>query len=373
MTRPTYVVLLTPPGRGAVATLVVDGPVAVSAVESSFKPAARGKSLRDFADGRIVFGRWREGGEEIVACRTAEEHIELSCHGGRLAAQRIEQDLIQHGCQPLDWTDWLQVRATDGSEKIEAEARIALAAARTERTAGILLDQLHGALDREINAIGELATASPEQARKRLQILLDRSAVGLHLTTPWRIVLAGRPNVGKSSLINALVGYSRAIVFDQPGTTRDVVTATTAIDGWPVEFADTAGLRTPADTLEAAGIERTRAQMLAADLLLLVFDLTQPWTQDDEALVSQWPQAIPVFNKLDLPRHESKSRPHGTKTSAVTRQGIDDLLRQIAQRLVPDPPEPGSPVPFTDRQVRLLQDWGRKLISSRFISTSDPP
>jgi tRNA modification GTPase len=358
----TYVVLLTPTGRGAVATLVVEGPLATAAVESWFRPAAPGKTLRDFACGRIVFGRWCNGGEEIVACRTGNQQVELSCHGGRLAAQRIERDLVQRGCRSLDWADWLHVGREAGSDTIEAEARIALAQARTERTAGILLDQLQGALRREMTAIGDLVSAHPDQVRQRLQILLDRSALGLHLTTPWRIVLAGRPNVGKSSLINALVGYTRAIVFDQPGTTRDVVTATAAIDGWPVELADTAGLQNPADTLEAAGIKRARAQMTAADVLLLVFDLTRPWTREDATLLSQWPQAIPVFSKLDLLRAESDSRPRGLETSAVTRQGIDELLRKIASRLVLDPPAPGSAIPFTDRQVRLLQEWRTSLL-----------
>src|SRR5687768_7667456 len=100
----TCVVLITPPGRGAVATLLVDGSSAMTAVEKYLHPVARGKVLSDFACCRIVFGRWGDvAGEEIVACRTAEEQIELSCHGGRLAAERIQRDLVDAGCEAIEW------------------------------------------------------------------------------------------------------------------------------------------------------------------------------------------------------------------------------------------------------------------------------
>ena len=211
--------------------------------------------------------------------------------------------------------------------------------------AAILLDQLQGALAEE------LASGDP----RRLQTLLARAPLGLHLVTPWRIVLAGRPNVGKSSLINALVGYTRAIVFDQPGTTRDVVTATTAIDGWPVELADTAGLREGQDELESAGIARAREQMAAADVLVLVFDVTQPWTEEDESLVAQWPEAVVVFNKCDLAAMAG-DRPGALFTSAVTRQGIEELIEALGRRLVADPPAAGSAVLFTERQVRMVEE-----------------
>src|SRR5262249_42285045 len=130
--------------------------------------------------------------------------------------------------------------------------------------------------------------------------LLNRAPLGAHLTQPWRVVIAGPPNVGKSSLINAILGYERAIVFDQPGTTRDVVTAATALDGWPVELADTAGLPAGVDPLDRAGIERETAQADEADCLLLVFDASQPWTHEHELLIERWPSAIVVHNKHDL-------------------------------------------------------------------------
>src|SRR5690606_27241148 len=116
-------------------------------------------------------------------------------------------------------------------------------------------------------AIRLLATRPPAQASAEIADLLQTGQTARHLLTPWQVVLCGRPNVGKSSLINALVGYERTVVFDQPGTTRDVVSVETAIHGWPVIFSDTAGLRETESELEAAGIARARARLKQADLI----------------------------------------------------------------------------------------------------------
>ncbi|MBI5760093.1 MAG: 50S ribosome-binding GTPase [Planctomycetales bacterium] len=168
--------------------------------------------------------------------------------------------------------------------------------------------------------------------------------------------MAGRPNVGKSSLINALVGYQRSIVFDEPGTTRDIVTAETALDGWPIQFADTAGLRdTDADDLESAGIELARQQLDDADLRLLVLDISQPRTADDERLVAEWPDALVIANKSDLPNAgQPESTTEHVTVSARTGAGIDKLCEAIAAQLVPEVPLVGTPVPITARQFQLL-------------------
>ena len=199
-----------------------------------------------------------------------------------------------------------------------------------------------------------------------MEELLSHSELGLHLTQPWKVVLAGRPNVGKSSLINALVGFRRSIVWAEPGTTRDVVTAATALAGWPVELADTAGLRPAQGDIEAEGIARARCQIEAADLVLLVSDLSAGWTADDDGLLAGFSRStagqassgtqriLLVHNKLDVPAAANSSRPAGVAVSALTGQGLDELAREIVRQLVPQLPPHGTPVPFTDQQRTCL-------------------
>ncbi|HEY2147370.1 MAG TPA: GTPase, partial [Pirellulales bacterium] len=294
----TRVVQLTPEGRGAVAVLLVSGPKAAEQVGRHFL----GHGDRPLAArplNRVFHGHWGgPNGEDVVVCRTAETQIEIHCHGGRAAIERIRADLAAAGCESLVWTDWLREH---GPSRIRADAAALLAKATTERTAAILLDQYDGALDRSLaNIDRDLAAGRIREAAAALDDILARSPIGLHLVEPWRVVLAGPPNVGKSSLINALVGYSRSIVFDQPGTTRDVVTAQTALEGWPIELSDTAGLRASDEPLEQAGIALARRKIIAADCLVLVFDATQPTPADLQAFIGEFADSIAVVNKIDL-------------------------------------------------------------------------
>ncbi len=351
------VVQLTPPGRGAVATLLIDGPGAVELLEGRFR-ANGDRGLKTRSVDQLVVGRFGgETGEEVVARRHADGCVELHCHGGQAAIARIERALVEQGCRAVPWQDWA---ADHYQDPIAAAALSALAEARTERTAAILLDQYNGALRRALEAIQRAITRDdPSSARELIDGLLARADVGRHLVRPWRVVLAGRPNVGKSSLINALVGYPRAIVHHAPGTTRDVVTAQAAVDGWPVELSDTAGLQASDDVVERAGVELARARLSRADLAILVFDASTTWSTADEALVRSWPGGLVVHNKGDLAAGTVPRR-SGQVTSAPTGHGIDALARAIADRLVTDPPPAGAAVPFTEEQVQYLADLGTR-------------
>jgi tRNA modification GTPase len=360
--QPTVAAILTPPGRGAIATIAVKGSQSASIVERFFEPATR-RTLSERPPGDIVYGRWSSTNEEVVVCRTAADRVEIHCHGGVAASQAIIDSLKSAGCTALTWQEFV---ARDEPNRIRSAARIALAECRTQRTAAILLDQYQGALE---SAIGEikslLANQQSNDATEMVETLLSRSHLGLHLASPWQVVIAGPPNVGKSSLINALLGYQRAIVFDQPGTTRDVVTALTAFDGWPVELCDTAGLRDSRDALELAGVAKAQEQLRQADVIVLVFDRSQPWTSAEHSLADQWPMALVVHNKVDLVpgahRHESGPSPPGIQLSALTGHNIPEFIHAISDCLVPQLPAHGDAVPFTAEQVAALQEALRQI------------
>jgi tRNA modification GTPase len=355
MTRSTRAAVLTPEGRGAVATVLVEGPEAMQIANRLFHSASD-RPLAAYPLGAIAFGRWNSAeGEELVVSRLADDRVEIHCHGGDAAVAAILESLQNAGCAVLSWRELLAQR--DGGQ-IQWQAIEALAHAPTERTAAHLLDQFNGALasavDDILRLLARIDDASLAAAQVAIGALQSRIAIGRHLTEPFRVVLAGRPNVGKSSLINALVGYQRSIVFDQPGTTRDVVTATTALDGWPVELADTAGMRQAAESLEQQGVLRAQATLSAADLRVLVFDSSSAWSSDDQALLASWPDALVVHNKADLCTSGASSRPPGLFTSALTSAGVDELIHAFVARLAPNPPAPGSAIPFDESHFRAL-------------------
>jgi tRNA modification GTPase len=230
------------------------------------------------------------------------------------------------------------------------------------RTAEILLEQSQGALDREIALLVKELRAPGQAARQRLDRLIERGRVGLRLITGWRVVIAGRPNVGKSRLLNALAGYHRAIVHPTPGTTRDVVTVKTAFDGWPIELADTAGFRATTDAVEQSGIDRALRQTETADLVLKVLDRSEPLHEDDHLLINRAIPSLLVANKADLPvawdvrdLDPALAGSSVVVVSAERGDGLDLLIATIVSTLVSTPPEPGAGVPFRPEQMESLE------------------
>ena len=351
------VIQLTPDGRGALGSLLVEGQGAMRAVTRHFQPAKEG-ALERASNNRILYGRWRsdhlQGTEEVVVCRCGPEKFEVHCHGGQTPLASIVESLCASGCRCVPWQEWL---ADGEDDRVTAAARVAMAKARTERTATILMDQYLGALREQLDVtLQHLARRRLDAATGCLQELILFADVGRHLVEPWQVVLVGRPNVGKSSLFNALLGYRRAIVNPASGTTRDVVTATTALDGWPVQLADTAGIRPADNPLESAGMERARQQLEDADLVILVSDRTLPWSVADDELVESAGQVLIVHNKYDLDPSPVEGRPRGLLTSAHSGIGVAELADQIHQTLVPTPPLRGAAVPFTDEQNEAIRN-----------------
>ncbi|MBX9583441.1 MAG: 50S ribosome-binding GTPase [Gemmataceae bacterium] len=261
-----------------------------------------------------------------------EPAVEVHCHGGRRVVRWVVEQFLAGGCRE------------DEPPAARPGARRELTRAPTLRTASILLDQYHGAFDRAVAAV--FADLDAGRVAPQLGELAHLAPAGRHLVEPWKVVIAGPPNVGKSSLVNALAGYQRSVVSDIAGTTRDVVTVPVAFGGWPVELADTAGLRAAAG-LEAAGVERAERFIRSADLVVWVLDATADELEypDDAKPADRW---LLVLNKIDLePSDRADVIPDVMRLSAATGEGMSGLAAAIARRLVTHAPEPGAAAPYT--------------------------
>ncbi|MFM8291640.1 MAG: GTPase [Planctomycetia bacterium] len=349
--------ILTPPGRGALAVVGVGGAGAARIVDGMFAPRG-GRPIAARSDEAIAFGRWGgTGGEEVVVVRRAGDRIEVHCHGGVAAPAAIVAGLVARGARETPCSEWLATVDGDAGE-IAVAAREALAVVGGPRAAQILCRQLGGALDAELARITRLTAAGDAAAaRAAAERLLRAARVGLRLTRPWRVVVAGRVNAGKSSLVNALAGHARALVSAEPGTTRDVLETRIVLGGWEVDLVDTAGDRDvarPAGAVEAAGIARAAAAVGAADLVLRVIP-------DDAAgdLPRPRPRELLVLSKCDRGPQGSWFPPDAVRTSAATGAGIGELAGRIVAALVPeetaDPDLLAGPVPFTAGQVAAVR------------------
>ncbi len=361
------VTVLTPPGRGAIATVGVLGSQATTLVAGRFQ-AASGRSLTAYPLGRVLFGSWRHAStsmasEEVVVVQSAEDQVDVHCHGGDVAAGSIVQTLVDAGAEHCEVSDWLEQRVPD---TIQRDALAALLGAETERAAAILLNQYRGALRTELQQVtNALQNQQIDESRHRLEQMQQAGLLGIKLTQPWRVVVAGPPNVGKSSLVNSILGYDRSIVHGQPGTTRDRVETRAVLSGWPFLLSDTAGLRDADEVTEAAGISRARESIQQADLVLWVRELTalddsrQPPGELSDC------RMILVASKSDL---LAGPLPAGLgdwiSTSSRNGDGIERLKSTIVERLVPISLSTTAAVPFTEAQ-RLAIDRALEALASQ--------
>ena len=324
----------TGPGRAAIAVIEVTGEGARELVASCFD--------RPFpAAGETAYGRVVSGGRAVdeVVVRllsegfTGEETVEIHAHGGKVTRKEILETLQSLGARIGDRQDLLD-RACDRGriDPVQREAWELLPKALTRLAARVLLDQANGALSRAIREDrADVATAP----------------LGLALARPRRIVLAGRPNAGKSSLFNALLQEDRVIVSEEAGTTRDPVEEWVAFEGVPFRLCDTAGMEgeTFQGALHEAARERSEERMQQADLILLL--------DDGSGKTPSLPEGGPVLklaSKADLGKGGA-----GLPVSARTGEGLKALRREVLSTLGVVPlHEAGSAVVFTDRQRRLI-------------------
>jgi tRNA modification GTPase len=334
---------LTPPGTAAIATLALRGPAAWTLV----RELAQHLLPADPAPGRFWLTRIgdKQRGEVddvVVAVKQVrpEPSVELHCHGGREVIRFLEELLIARGVQVCTWQE-LESQAGDMLRTLALDT---LTKALTARTASIALDQLDGAFASALQSVqSALQAGQAAHAESQLREMERYAALGRHLTVPWRVVIAGPVNVGKSSLANALAGYQRSIVAPTPGTTRDLVTTLLAVQGWPIELADTAGWRSTGEAIEREGINLARQAASSADLCLWLLDASTAPVRPDANLG----RVQLVVNKVDLPAVWSAEEIAAPRISALQGTGIAELCDAVAKWLVPDIPPPGAAVPFT--------------------------
>lgn len=350
---------------GAIAVLRVSGPRA--------KETARIFD-RGFASepGMMRFVRVQDDKEPIddamavyfsaPASYTGEDMVEIDCHGGHQTVQRILGLLSGLGFRPAEGGEFTRRAFLNGKMDLaQAEAVMDIITADAEQSRKAALNQLHGSVSRAIHDVEDVlldalsgidaAIDYPDEAeedciarlpeqlgagRSKAERLLADGRRGRVLRDGLRVVILGRPNTGKSSLMNALAGFERAIVTDIAGTTRDVLDERLSFDGVPVRLIDTAGIREAADRAEQIGVDRALDEMRRADVQLVLLDGSAPLTAEDKTLIETTENGIPrilVVNKCDLPRQTDYAG--AISISAKTGQGLEELKREVLRLAAP--------------------------------------
>jgi tRNA modification GTPase len=388
----TIAAISTPLGEGGIGVVRVSGPRAWTVAAQVFRGAS-GTDPSAFDSHAAHYGRVVEppGGETLDQCvwlgfrgprsYTGEDVVELSCHGSNLVLIRVLEALRRSGARLAEPGEFTQRAFLNGRMDLaSAEAVIDVIRARTDAALRVATRQLEGRLSQTIRGIREAiitllaeieaaidfpddVEAPPDaEIERRVEACVESAEALLATAEAGRlyregaaVVIVGRPNVGKSSLLNALLRENRAIVTPVPGTTRDVIEEAMNLRGIPIRAIDTAGLRETTDVVEEIGVRRGRAEIEAADLVLFVIDAAEGWTPDDARVARELAakKRIVVANKIDLlaghdagahlrdlrskvgtgsPDAGAASPPIGT--SMVTGTGLEALEEAVVQALV---------------------------------------
>ncbi len=380
----TIAAISTATGVGGIGIVRISGDTAVSVADMLFrgrKTLAESESHR-MNYGRIVDPATGETVDEVLAVKmkaphsfTREDVVEIHCHGGPVITRRILELVLKQGVRPAEPGEFTKRAFLNGRIDLsQAEAVIDIITAKTDESAKVAVRQLEGNISRKIGQIrdalieliahievtvdypehdleeitGQMVYDRLQSIRSDLMKLLSDFERGRVLREGISIVLAGRPNVGKSSLLNELSGKNRAIVTNVPGTTRDIIEEYINIKGVPVRMADTAGIRETSDIVEKIGVEKTHGAIEEADLVILLIDADEGIKSEDLDLIDKLEnkKLIVLINKIDLVsedeaeklKSELEKRFAGKRdelkvlpVSALEGTGIDKLEEAISE------------------------------------------
>ena len=358
----TIAAVATPPGSGGIAVIRLSGPDALPIGQRLFS-----KNLHIVKGHTAHFGIWKDAAgsllDEVLVTvfknprsYTGEDTLEISCHGGVFVTRSILSSLFAVGAKPAQAGEFTMRAFLNGKlDLAQAEAVQELISAKSECAAEASQQQLMGALSKrvkqfqlrltDIMAILEAWVDFPEEGvefgtledlsrdleevNKNLHKWISTYHDGRVLHEGLTLCLLGRPNVGKSSLLNALVEKERAIVTDIPGTTRDMIEEHLSLSGLSIKLVDTAGIREANECVEKEGIKRSLRVSEEADLILLLLDASQGMTKEDQELLKQLPteKTLLIWNKVDITKNEP---PEGAVAiSALKEEGISNLKDKI--------------------------------------------
>ncbi|MBB4826945.1 tRNA modification GTPase [Sporosarcina luteola] len=375
----TIAAISTPMGEGAIAIVRLSGDEAIQLTSRIFRSPS-GKNLADEPSHTIHYGHLIEPAtdeviEEVMVSImrapktfTREDVVEVNCHGGLVAVKRVLQLILKEGARLAEPGEFTKRAFLNGRIDLsQAEAVMDLIRAKTDRAMNVALNQMDGKLSK---LIGELRQALLETlaqvevnidypeyddveemtiplmiekctwVSEEIDKLLRTSSQGKILREGLSTVIIGRPNVGKSSLLNSLVQENKAIVTDIAGTTRDIIEEYVNVRGVPLRLVDTAGIRETEDIVERIGVERSRQVLKEADLILLVLNSSEELTEEDNRLfeATEGMDRIIVANKTDLPRKLDLSEVKGidenakiVATSLMKEEGVDELEEAISK------------------------------------------
>lgn len=372
----TIAAISTPVGEGGISIIRISGDDALEVAQRIYQ----GKDLSKVAShtinyGHIIDPETHEEVDEVMVSvmkaprtYTREDVIEINCHGGLLATNRILQLVLSYGARMAEPGEFTKRAFLNGRLDLsQSEAVMDLIRAKTDKSMKVALNQLDGSLSRlirnlrkdildvlaqvevnidypEYDAVEEMTTKMLKEKaveiQQRIQALLKTAKQGKVLREGLATAIIGRPNVGKSSLLNTLLHEDKAIVTNVAGTTRDVIEEYVNVNGVPLKLIDTAGIRKTNDQVEKIGVERSKQALDAADLILLLIDSSAPLTTEDQELLAATKdrQRIVILNKTDLPIKVDLAKLKQLvgddsiiETSIVNHAGMDQLGERISQ------------------------------------------